>query len=312
MLLVIPLQQMNQEKNKGMTLNIIQKKGDPDHLDGRVTVYAFLDIDTSDLMAMKHPIASMVHNGFLVAQGNFKEQSSLKDFLKSEMGISLDEGLGEGLADMLDKMNGIESALDPQKLKDRLENMGELEDFIPTPAKIVPFHSEQEILTQDGDIFFTGSFKSIGNAVLSVNAVPIIYQALYREHELSKVRNEIESLISQIEKTEPTPPIGSTHEERIDEKILKEFIPNMLYCRKEPHTFEDAVQLFRTFMSGYRFKEDIDEIIKIIGEEEELTPKHFRLLELYSKKIAAVNSEDFSAAENYNKEIFSLRFGNSK
>ena len=308
----IPYQQMNLEKSKSMTLNIIQKKGDPDHLDGRVTVYAFIDIDPSDLMAMKHPIASMVHNGFLVAQGNFKEQTSLKDFLKSEMGISLDEGLGEGLADMLDKMNGIESAIDPQKLKDRLENMGELEDFIPTPAKIVPFHSEQEILSQEGDIFFTGSFKNIGNAVLSVNAVPIIYQARYRELETSKVRNEIELLISQIEKTEASPSITSTPGERIDEKILKEYIPNMLYCRKEPHTFEGAVQQFRNFMSGYRFKEDIDEIIKIIGEEEELTSKHFRLLELYSKKIAAVKNEDFNAAENYNKEIFTLRSENSK
>jgi hypothetical protein len=129
---------------------------------------------------------------------------------------------------------------------------------------------------------------------------------------MSKVRNEIELLISQIEKTDTSPSIGSTSDERIDEKILKEFIPNMLYCRKEPHTFEGAVQQFRKFMTGYRFKEDIDEIIKIIGEEEELTSKHFRLLELYSKKIAAVNSEDFSAAENYNKEIFTLRSGDSK
>ena len=295
-----------------MTLNVIQKKGDPDHLDGRVTVYALIDIDTSDLMAMKHPIASMVHNGLLVAQGNFKEQSSLKDFLKSEMGISLDEGLGEGLADMLDKMNGIESALDPQKLKDRLENMGEFEEFIPTPAKIVPFHSEQEILAQEGDVFFTGSFKSIGNAVLSVNAVPIIYQARFRELELSKVRNEIELLISQIEKTETPSSINNTSGVNIEEKLLKEFIPNMLYCRKEPHTFQSAVQQFRTFMAGYQFKEDIDDIVKIIGEEEELTPKHFKLLELYANKIASVKREDFSAAENFNKEIYKLRSQDSK
>ena len=78
-----------------MTLDIEQKKGDSDRLDGRVIVYALIDIDPSDLASMKHPIASMIHNGLLVAQGNFKEQSSLKDFLKSEMGVSLEEGLGE-------------------------------------------------------------------------------------------------------------------------------------------------------------------------------------------------------------------------
>lgn len=290
-----------------MTLNIVQKKGDQNHLDGRVTIYAQIDIEPSDLMSMKHPISSMVHNGLLVAQGNFKEQSSLKDFLKSEMGISLDEDLGEGLADMLEKMNGIESPFDAQKLKDRLENMGELEEFIPTPAKIVPFHSELEILSQEGDVFFTGSFKSIGNAVLSINAVPIIYQARYREQEVVKVRNEIELLISQIEKSETSSTINSVPVTNIEEKLLKEFIPNMLYCRKEPHTFESAVQQFRTFMSGYNFKEDIEQIIKIIGEEEELTQRHFKLLELLSKKIASVKKEDFNAAEEFNNEITKLK-----
>jgi len=291
-----------------MTLELQQKKGDPGHLDGRVTVYAKIDIDPSDLMSMKHPIASMVHNGLLVVQGNFMEQTSLKDFLKSEMGISLNEEIGDGLADMLEKMNGIESALDPQKLKDRLENMGDLEEFIPTPAKIVPFHSEIEIYSQQGDVFFAGTFRNIGNAVLSINAVPIIYQARYREQELVKVHNEIETLISQIEKSEPPQSINTPQtEEQIDEKLMKEFIPNMLYCRKEPNTFKGAVLQFRNFMSGYQFKDDVDEIVKIIGEEEELTQKHFRLLELYVKKIAAVKSENFSAAENLNREIAGLR-----
>lgn len=132
-----------------MSLNIVQKKGDPHRLDGRVTVYAIIDIDSSDLMNTKHPIGSMVHNGLLVAQGNFRDQNNLKDFLKSEMGISLEEGLGEGLAQLLEKMDGLESALDPQKLRERLENMDEIEDFIPTPAKIVPFHSEEELMARE-------------------------------------------------------------------------------------------------------------------------------------------------------------------
>lgn len=146
-----------------MILGVIQKKGNPEHLDGRVLVYSKIDIDPSELIAQKHPVTSMVHNGLLVAQGNFRDQSSLKDFLKNEMGISLDEGLGEGLSQLLEKMDGLESALDPQKLKDRLENMDELEEFIPTPAKIVPFHSEQEILDQEGDIF--SAVKHVRNKI---------------------------------------------------------------------------------------------------------------------------------------------------
>jgi len=266
-----------------MILNIEQKKGDQDQLDGRVTVYAIIETDAADILNMKHPIASMVHNGLLVAQGNFREQSSLKDFLKSEMGISLDENLGEGLAQLIEKMNGLESALDPQKLKEHLENMGE--EFIPTPAKIVPFHSEEEILAQEGDIFFIGNYKNVGNAVLGVNALPILYQARYREQEAHKILNEIELLISQIERNESTvSPSVMTPGIDIEQKLLKEFIPNMLYCIKEPSQFKEAEEQFRDFMRGYRFKEDVDAIVTLIGSKEQLGAQDYRLLELYAKK----------------------------
>ena len=286
-----------------MILNMEQKKGDPDRLDGRVTVYAWIDIDTADLMTMKHPIASMIHNGLIVAQGNFKEQGSLRDFLKSEMGLSLEEGLEEGLAELLDKMNGLESALDPQKLKERLENMGEFEEFIPTPAKIVPFHTEGEILGQEGDVFFMGTFRNIGNAVLGVNALPILYQARYREQEMQKVRNEIELLISQIERNEPAVHTIQESGINVEEKLLKQYIPDMLYSRSEKPAFQSAEKNFRGFMHGYRFKEDVDAIISIIGNKEHLSSKQYKLLELYAKKIAAVKNEDFGSAENYSREI---------
>ncbi|NLP04104.1 MAG: hypothetical protein GX089_16535 [Fibrobacter sp.] len=290
-----------------MTLDIEQKKGDSDRLDGRVIVYALIDIDPSDLASMKHPIASMIHNGLLVAQGNFKEQSSLKDFLKSEMGVSLEEGLGEGLAELLERMDGIESALDPQKLKERLENMGEMEEFIPTPAKIVPFHSEEEILRQEGDIFFIGVFKNIGNAVLGVNALPILYQARFREQEHQKVRNEIEMLISQIERNETITPTVMTPGVNVEEKLLKEFIPNLLYSRKEPQTFQPVENLFRNFMDGYPYRDDVEAIIDLVKSQGELTSTDYKLLELYAKKIAAVRKEDFNGADILNKEIQQLR-----
>ena len=289
-------------------LHMEHRKGDPDHLDGRVTVYARIDIDAADIMTMKHPIASMVHNGFLVAQGNFREQNSLKDFLKSEMGLSAEEDLSEGLSELVDRMSGIESALDPQKLKERLENMGEFEEFIPTPAKVVPFHSEQEILSQDGDVFYTGVFKNIGNAVLSVNAVPIVYQARFREQEMQHVRNEIESLIAQIEqadvltRTEP----GAAGAVKIEERLLKEFIPNMLYCRKEREPFAAAQKQLRQFLAGYRFPADVDAIVGLITEHEALAEREYKLLELYARKIDAVNREDFGAADRFAASILTL------
>jgi hypothetical protein len=285
-----------------MLLGIQQKKGDPSKTDGRLTVYAILDIDPSDLISMKHPIASMVHNGLLVAQGNYREQNSLKDFLKSEMGLSLEDGL----EDFLEKLGGLESALDPDKLRERIENIDELEDFIPTPAKIVPFPSEADVLAQEGDVYFTGTFKNIGNAILSVNSLPILYQSRFREQEIHKVRNEIERLITQIEKNVPSRGNLLSSAMKAEEKIMKDFIPNMLYCRKEKKVFSAAEKQFRDFLRDYRGKEDIEAVVSIIVNQHELTSKHFKLLELYAKKIARVQEENFIEAEILQKDIAAL------
>ncbi len=284
-----------------MLLGIQQIQGDPKNLHGHLTVYAKIDLDPADLLQMKHPIASVIHNGFLVAQGNFKEQTNLKDFLQSEMGLSLEEGLEE----IIDRLDGLESALDPQKLRDKIENMKDFEDFIPTPAKIVPFHSESEILAQPGDVFFAGTFKNIANANLSVNAFPILYQAYYRECQLEKVRVEIESLIHQIEKgaqVDESQQYTSTSVNTQD-RLLKEFIPGMIYNRKDPKEFAEAEDRFRVFMQGYNFPNDVEAILVLIKVPGDLTHTHSRLLELYAKKISAMHEERFAEVEQTLEEI---------
>jgi hypothetical protein len=285
-----------------MLKEIEQKKGDKDHLTGVLTAYAILDIETADLVSMKHPIALTIYNNLLVAQGNYREQNNLRDFLKSEMNISLEEGLEE----FLDKLGGLESAFDSQKLRDKIENIDELEEFIPTSAKIVPFHSENDILSEEGDVYFVGRFKNIGNAILSVNSFPILYQARFREQEIDKVRNEIEQLISQIDKLGPPEMTFSTPNVNIEDKIMKEFIPNMLYCRKDPKVFSVAEKQFKLFMQGYRFKDDVEAIISIIANQAELTTKYFKLLELYAKKIFEVRKENYIEVEKLRHEIEQL------
>jgi hypothetical protein len=289
-------------------LNVERKKGDPEHLDGRVIVYAKIDIDPAEFIDMKHPVASMVHGGLLAVQGNYKEQNSLRDFLKSEMGIPLDgDGLSEGLKDMIESMDGLESALDPQKLRERLEDMGEFEEFIPTPAKVVPFHTEQEILEQPGDVYFAGTFKKVGNAVLGINAVPIMYQAIFREQQMQHLQNEIDSLINQTEWNETPTVTIATPGVNPEELILKEYIPSMLYNRIDSAGFSKAQKQFRAFMTGYRFRDDVDAILSLISEDKEPRAVEYKLLELYAKKIALVQTEDFSGVDTVRKEIEHLK-----
>ncbi|MBD3315374.1 MAG: hypothetical protein GF344_06275 [Chitinivibrionales bacterium] len=280
-------------------LGIERKKGSAERLDGRLTVYARVETEPGDLGSAGHPIASMVHNGLLVAQGNYKEQSSLRDFLKSEMGLSLEEGLAE----FLERLDGLEAALDPEKLKQKMENMDELQDFIPTPAKIVPFHSEEEILEQEGDIFFVGTFRNVANANLSVNSFPIIYQARFREEQIDRVKSEIEQLISQVEKAEASEVHYAAPGVNVADKILKDFIPGMLYSRKDEKLFESAAKQFRAFLEGYPFPRDVESILSIIGKSGDLTKHHYKLLELYARKIAEVTRENFTEVERIRKAI---------
>ena len=283
-------------------LEIVQKKGTPDYIDGRLTVYAHVDIDPSEFSSSNHPLLSMVHNGLLIAQGNYKEQSSLKDFLQSELGESLEEGLEV----FLEKFDGLESALDPKKLKDKMKNLDDLKDFIPTPAKIVPFHSEDEILEQEGDIFYVGKFKNLANANLSINSFPILYQARYREQEIVMVRNEIDNLIAQIEGSELPDEHYTSSGVDIENKIVKDYVPVLLYGRKDKAGFENSVKKFKHFLGGYKFPADVDKIIATIEKPETLTPSHYKLIELYAKKISEVCKENFSDVDKIGKEISTL------
>jgi hypothetical protein len=289
-------------------LNVERKKGDPDHLDGQVTVYAKIDIDPAEFITMQHPVATMVHAGLLAVQGNYREQTSLLDFLRSEMGISLDgDEFSDELKDMIENMEGLEAALDPQKLRERLENMSEIEDFIPTPAKVVPFHSEEEILEQPGDVYYAGSFKKVGNAVLGVNAVPILYQALFKEQQMESLNCEIESLIAQIECADPLVPSIASPGVNPEEALLREYIPSMLYQRVNPAGLAAAQKQFRAFMRGYRFNDDIEAVLSLITMDREPGATEYKLLELYARKIALVQTEDFAGVEAVRREIEGLK-----
>jgi len=280
-------------------LHIDQKKGNPASLDGRLTVYAFVDVEPSEIASSNHPLISMVHNGLLVAQGNYREQTSFKDFLKSELGESVEDGLEA----FLEKLDGLEGALDPDKLREKLKNIDDLKDFIPTPAKIVPFHSEADILQQDGDIFCIGKFENLANANLGINSFPIFYQARYRELEVHMIRNEIDLLVSQIEKVEFSGEHYLNPGVNIEQKIVKDYIPILMYARRDKNSFEITSKKLRKFMQGYKFSADIDSIISVIEKPDRLLPQHYKLIELYIQKITEVCKENYSQVDALNREI---------
>jgi hypothetical protein len=172
------------------------------------------------------------------------DQRNIRDFFKKEFGISLEKGIQE-VIEQARETGGLESALDPEAVKERLESMKNA-DFIPIPAKVAFFNSEEEMLAQESDVFFLGSFTVLSHAHLCVNSFPILYQAYYREQEHREVEKGISELLRNIEspvaaKANPAlKPAGVGWKEH----LLKELIPRMIYTRGRSGEHEKAVSEF--------------------------------------------------------------------
>jgi len=172
---------------------ITQKKGVKNIPDGRLTVYATIRQNHDNSIPVTHPEAPYICNGFLSAQSDYRKYNAMTEFLRSEFGESVENGLESVLKEPGHALFNI------KKLKTFLTRYNDVIDLLPVPARIIRFFSEEEILSQEGDVFYAGSFQNISNANQCINAFPIIYQSKYREYQLFMIKKEIDSLISDID-----------------------------------------------------------------------------------------------------------------
>lgn len=279
-------------------LSIDQKKGNPDNPHGKMTVYARVIVDVEKISSDNgNQLSEIIRNGFLAAQGNYRDQNNLRDFLKQELGTSFDDE--EGIKKFVEGLGGIEGALDPDKFKEKLEELEELEEFIPTPAKMVHFSSEEQILNEEGDVFFLGTFENSANANLAVNAATILYQAKYRETQILSVRSEVDSLITQLDVPEENEaPVASDELELdlaavdLETALLKKFIPELIHGGVAKKLRVDAENHLKEYLAWYNHIEDVDRLIDLT-QQDKLNEKRSSLIELYVKKISALKNEDF-------------------
>ena len=309
-------------------IHIEQKKGGPDRLAGKLIAYVrLLDSDLGARMGEESsPIAGMVRNGLLAVQGNYIGQRNIRDFFRDEFGISLEKGIQE-VIDQARETGGLEGALDPDAVKERLESMKNA-DFIPIPAKVAFFNSEEEILATEADVYFLGDFEVLSHAHLCVNSFPILYQACFREQEHREVADEINALLGNIENpgqgasTKATEtasrdragdatqngdtPTLQTFSGDVKAFLLKELIPRMIYSLSDKEEYQGAVDQFRNFMGDFAYPEDMQAIIRLI----ESTPNHdaatLRKLELLVAKVEALQREDFESLEKIRTDLRGL------
>jgi hypothetical protein len=283
-------------------LNIELKKGDPYKLKGRLIAYATVDPDIS---TGDGSLGTMIRNGILAVQANYVDQRNIRDFFQAEFGVSLERGIEE-IIEQARESGGLEGALDPEVVRDKLESMRNME-FIPIPAKIAFFDSEEQILEKDEDIYYLGHFKIVSHAHLCVNSFPILYQAKFREQEHQAVSREIEEMLGEFEspKRQQKDSISNFKGDAKD-YLLKKMIPKMLYNLANQEEYLKAENQFKSFMVDFAYPEDVDAIIKLVRSDLKDDNKLAKL-ELIVEKIQALQNENYEQLEIIKKKMEKLK-----
>ena len=296
-------------------LQVEIKKGDSRRLRGKLIAYVHVEgkIETGSFGEGEggSPLEGLVRNGMLAVQANYVDQRNIRDFFRKEFGISLEKGIEE-VIEQARETGGLEGALDPEAVKERLESMKNA-DFIPIPAKVAFFSSEEEMLAQDADIYYLGAFTVLSHAHLCVNAFPILYQAYYREQEHREVEGEISALLRTVENkpkaASPDARSGVAVEADWKGHLLKDLIPQMIYTRGQADRLaehEKAIGDFKTFMEEFGFPEDTDAMLALIESSPDFDATVRRKLELLVAKVEALQKEDYERIEAIKKELGGL------
>jgi hypothetical protein len=298
-------------------MHLEQRKGDPRKLKGKLIAYVRVETDEGESTSgpgdegNANALAAMVRNGILAVQANFVDQRNIRDFFREEFGISLEKGIQE-VIDQAKETGGLEGALDPEAVKERLDSMKNA-DFIPIPAKIAFFSSEAEMLASDADVYYLGSFTVLSHAHLCVNSFPIIYQAYFREQEHRAMEREIAALLGNIE--DPRRQEGANGDEAprlqtyrgdIKAYLLKDIIPNMIYSLSDPAEYQKALSHFREFMGDFGYPDDMQAIINLVESTPQHDAKGLRKLELLVAKIEALQNEDYEKLDGIRNELGKL------
>ena len=274
-------------------------KGDPARLDGRLVAVAKLDPP----LAEGHPAAAMVHGDLLAVQGNYRDQKTMADFFRKEFGLSMERGIEE-MIDQARENGGLEGALDPDQVRERLRSLGD-SNFLPIPAKVIRIEGLQSAIEQPGDVVFLGVFSEFQFAHMAVNAFPILYQARFREQEHAALRAEIERMLERLagSSSEAEEPNLQTYTGDAEEHLLRELLPDMFYAGEASPEAVNAERRFRQFMAPHMVPQDVETMVSLVPSVRHGIQAALRHLELLVRKAVALQREDWRQLETLRKEL---------
>jgi hypothetical protein len=300
---------------------IVQKKGDEKKLCGKVIGYVKVPKPEPG-SGEETPFDALVGpDGVLAIQGDYSKNPDFDSF-RNNLQQSLPRGLQEILKHILeddeikeniDKAKKVSLSIFPQK-------GSTMSDFFPVPAQLVPFQSEDILLSEDCDIFFLGEFSSIGSAHLFLTGFPILYQSKYKEQsELDKER-EVDELLAEIGGEKPL--IGaeeqglaihlegdlSAFKGNLLELLDTQILPKIMYIieRDDFENFRAGINTFRRFMHTYPHQQDIEKMVSIlrnISEKKHPNSNDSKNLTLLCRKMSALHHEEFEVLPEIQREL---------
>lgn len=282
-----------------MNMFFEQKQGDPNRLYGKMTAYAI--VENAESMPPEFRGEGNDGGNIFAVQADCRQEHPTQDFLKSDLGASLKKGLDQVIQHLRD--SGLwQDTLTPDNGEEGAAMVRGMAELIPIMARVLTFDSEEEIMREEGDIYFLGTFADWPGASMYGQAFSLLYQTRYREQERNTAKQSIDDLLSQIEKQASENEIF-TNTSDLEKKMLGNYIPAILYSLPNPAEHQKAIARFRRFMHGYRFPEDVDRIIEAVQNVKSPDAKTTKKLELLIKKIVAMSKEDFSALAVIQREL---------
>lgn len=272
-------------------------KGNSQRLDGRLLAFAHV---ANSSTSAEH-LQGMVHNGYLAVQGNYRDQRTLAEFFQSEFGLSLEKGIEE-VIDQSREGNGLESALDPDLVRERLRSMKDAASSMPIPAKIVAVESHEGATTFEGDVADLGHFDDLVFAHMAVNAFPILYQAVYRQQELLELQARIESLLDASQ----APRALSTFEGDVEAHLLHSLLPDILYATEGSAQAHAAMVAFEDFLRPHLNEADLEAMLALVPVVRQGDVASRRKLDLLLKRVAALHREDYKTLDILRHELDAL------
>ncbi len=274
-------------------------KGDPARLDGRLVAIAKLDPPLPE----GHPATAMVHADLLAVQGNYRDQKTMAEFFRKEFGLSMERGIEE-MIDQARENGGLEGALDPEQVRERLRSLGD-SNFLPIPAKVIRMEGIHSAVELPGDVVFLGVFSEFQFAHMAVNAFPILYQARFREQEHAGLRSEIEKMLDRL----ATPPAEAeepnlqTYTGDTEGHLLRELLPDMFYAGEASPEALNAERRFRQFMAPHMIPQDVETMVSLVPSVRHGVHDALRHLELLVRKAVALQREDWKQLEALRKDL---------